>query len=231
MRTIALIGAMDSEIQAYRENACNISEVTDGNFTFTVGELFETHVVITCSGQGKVLAALTTQKVLDLYHPKAVIMTGVAGALRPDLRVGDVVVSTDCVQHDLDVSILGFSRGTVPDTAYRFIRADAHLIGLAMTARLGNHRLVTGRVLSGDQFFTEEETLQRPYLFEELEGSVIEMEGAALAQVCAYNAVPFVIVRTVCSELEGNQEEQYRRSLASVVNNSLRVVEAILRHW
>ena len=89
---------------------------------------------------------------------------------------------------------------------------------------------MTGRVVSGDQFFSEEETYRRDYLFDELEGSVIEMEGASLAQVCAFNGIPFVIIRTICSELAGNQQDQYRTSLPHVVNNSLRVVEAILKH-
>jgi adenosylhomocysteine nucleosidase len=228
---IALIGAMEREVHAYRELATNLSHIYEGNFFFSEGDLFGKHVVIALSGQGKVLTALTTQRLLDKYHPQAVIMTGVAGALKSDLEVGDIVVSTDCVQHDLDVTILGFPRGTSPDTNYRFIAADSRLINLALTAPSNEHRLVTGRILSGDQFFTEEETIQRPYLFDELNGSAIEMEGAALAQVCAFNYIPFVIIRTVCSELEGDQRAQYRKSLTSVVENSLGVVEAILRQW
>ena len=228
MREIALIGAMESEIHSYRKLLQNSETVHDGNFTFIDGEFCGKHIILACCGPGKVLTALTTQRIIDRYHPQAMIMIGVAGALKSELRLGDVVVSKDCVQHDMDVTALGFPRGAVPDTDYRFIQADTHLIALAMKTPLHSHQLVTGRIVTGDQFLSEEETLSRSYLFEELQGYVIEMEGAALALVCAFNQIPFVIIRTVCSEFEGSQEMQYRSSLPSVVDNALLVVEAIL---
>lgn len=231
MHEIAIIGAMDIEIRKYLEQATCVSEIREGNFTFLRGVLFGSRVVIASSGTGKVLAALTTQKLIDACHPTAVIMIGVAGALTPDLKIGDVVISDDCVQHDVDVTALGYPRGVVPDTDQRFIRADRRLVSLAMTTKLEQNQLVLGRILSGDQFFTTEETKRRAYLFDELHGSAIEMEGAALALVCKFNAVPFVITRIIGSELEGNQEDQYRDSLPVVANHSFKVVEAILSQW
>jgi adenosylhomocysteine nucleosidase len=231
MRKLALIGAMESEIRAYLTRTSRENDICEENFTFSSGEFYGKSVVITRSLTGKVLTAMTTQKVIDRFRPEAVIMIGVAGALQPDLRVGDVVVSHDCVQYDLDVTTLGYPRGAVPNTSYRFIQADSRLVSLAMKAQLESHRLIIGRIVSGDQFLSEEETYRRRYLFEELEGCVIEMEGAALAQVCAFNKTPFVIIRTVCSELDGNQEQQFRASLPNVVDNSFRVVESILEGW
>jgi len=231
MQRIALIGAMQIEIQTYCKNLEHISKVHDGSFLFIEGELFGKNVIITSSGVGKVLASLTTQKVIDTYHPVAVIMTGVAGALKPELRLGDIVVSENCVQHDFDSIALGLPRGAIPDTNYRFIPADAELVSLALATKLDGHQVIKGHVLSGDQFFTEKETLERSYLFDELEGSAIEMEGAALALTCAVNKTPFVIIRTICSVLKGNQEEQFRETLLRVVDNPLQIVESILRQY
>ncbi|HEU5378380.1 MAG TPA: 5'-methylthioadenosine/adenosylhomocysteine nucleosidase [Ktedonobacteraceae bacterium] len=230
MQRIALVGAMEEEMEYYYERTTDRREVREGNFVFSEGMLFGQRVVMAFSGSGKVSAALTIQKLLDTYEDlAAVLMVGVAGALKNDLRIGDVVVSEDCAQYDLDITALGIRRGTIPDTGKRFIEADRHLLHLALQTPQNGHRVVRGRILSGDRFLTREETFECGYLFDELEGSAIEMEGAAVAQVCDFNHVPFLIIRTICSELEGNQEEQYRNSLNLVARNASDVVRTVLQ--
>ncbi|HEU5376548.1 MAG TPA: 5'-methylthioadenosine/adenosylhomocysteine nucleosidase [Ktedonobacteraceae bacterium] len=230
MHRIALVGAMEVEMAYYYEKITEKRERREGNFLFSEGVLFGRPVVLAFSGAGKVSAALTVQKLLDTYEDLvAVIMVGVAGALKNDLRIGDVVVSEDCAQYDLDITALGVCRGTIPDTGKRFIEADRRLLELASRTPENGHKVVRGRILSGDRFLTREETFECEYLFDELEGSAIEMEGAAVAQVCDFNHIPFLIVRTICSELEGNQEEQYRHSLNLVARNASEVVRTILQ--
>lgn len=231
MHEIAIIGAMDMEARIYIDQMTHVSEKREGHFLFREGDLCGRQVVAVCCGTGKVLAALTTQKVIDTYHPTAVIVSGVAGALRPELKIGDVVISDDCVQHDVDITALGFRRGVIPEMKAHSIRADRRLVSLAMTTPLERSRLVLGRIVTGDQFLTAEATKQRAYLFDELKGCAIDMESAAIALVCQRNDVPFVAARVICSEVEGDQEQHYRESLPLVANHAFQVIEAILSQW
>ena len=107
----AIIGAMDSEISMYLDHAKILNEKQWHDFTFYEVELDGKLCVICKSGIGKVLAAMVCQKLMDLYEPSCIIFTGVAGALNSSLDIGDVVVSQDCIQHDIDGRALGFERG------------------------------------------------------------------------------------------------------------------------
>ncbi|NQZ56313.1 MAG: 5'-methylthioadenosine/S-adenosylhomocysteine nucleosidase, partial [Lentisphaeraceae bacterium] len=109
--TPAIIGAMDSEISMYLEHARIINQRQWNQFTFYEIELDGQECVICKSGVGKVLAAMVCQKLIDLYEPSCIIFTGVAGALNDKLDIGDVIISKDCIQHDIDGRALGFERG------------------------------------------------------------------------------------------------------------------------
>ncbi|KKQ75161.1 MAG: 5''-methylthioadenosine/S-adenosylhomocysteine nucleosidase [Candidatus Woesebacteria bacterium GW2011_GWB1_38_5b] len=224
---VGIIGAMDIEIHGFLQKLENNTSENKDLFQFNKGNLFGKEVVIVKSGIGKVFSSITCQKLIDEYHPEQIIMTGVAGALKSSLNIGDVVIGRDYIQHDIEVVPLGLPRGTIPESNNKIFTSDDHLVSVAQQTELEGHNLVLGRILSGDQFYSEEETKERKYLFDELAGDAIDMESAAVAQVCVFNKIPFVIVRTICSKLDGNQEEQYRESLKYVVNNSLGVIENI----
>lgn len=228
---IVIIGALDNEIVALLKNLSESKQTRFGSTIFHEGKLWDKDVIITKSGVGKVSAAMITQKLIDEFNPQAFIMTGSCGALKDELKIGDIVVSRDAMQHDVDVTALGYKKGEIPQADSSIFPADEKLIQLALETKIKGIKIVPGRILSGDQFYTKEQTLERTYLFDELQGDVQEMEGAALAQVCATNKVPFVILRIVDSELHGNQEEQYHKTAAQVVGNSLQVVEHILRKY
>jgi 5'-methylthioadenosine/S-adenosylhomocysteine nucleosidase len=117
---VCIIGAMDEEMREFLSHA-NISKVVQRR-TFSVheGSLLDVPVVMVKCGVGKVFASLITQSVIGEYHPSAVISTGVAGSLSENLRIGDVVVSQDCVQHDMDARAIGFERGRIPKTIKLF---------------------------------------------------------------------------------------------------------------
>ncbi|MEK7525926.1 MAG: 5'-methylthioadenosine/adenosylhomocysteine nucleosidase [Patescibacteria group bacterium] len=226
---LAIIGAMDSEIEGFKNLLQDIQEEKRGQFIFYKGVLFGKEIILVKSGIGKVLSAITTQKLIDEYSPTHIAMTGVAGSLKHDYKVGDVVVGKDFIQHDVDATVFGIEKGHIPDEESRISISDTNLVNAALTAKLDNKKLVAGRILSGDQFLSEEETKARKYFFDEdMQGDAIDMECAAVAQVCNVNKIPFVAIKTICSELEGNQEEQYKNSLSHVVNNSVSVIEAVL---
>ncbi len=224
-----LLGAMDIEIEEYLKHISSLEEVVWNGFSFYEGILNTQKVVVAKSGVGKVFSAMITQKLIDLYSPTQVIFTGVAGALNPNYKVGDVVISIDCVHHDMDATSLGISRGTIPYTSYRFFEADNKLRELALSAKIG-HRLYEGRILTGDQFITGSKLKNYSYFIDELHGDAIEMEGAAVAQVCTLNSIPFLIVRTISDLANEQASVDFNNLLPEIANNSFLIATHILKN-
>lgn len=223
----AIIGAMDAEIEEYLRHIEDEKIHLWHDFTFYEGRLYSHPVVVVKSGIGKVFAAMITQHLIDCYTPTHVIFTGVAGALNPGYEIGDVVLSSDCVQHDMDVSTLGFERGRIPYTDYQFFSADPTLIDLAKQAEV-NHPIHIGRILTGDQFFTQKKLRETAYLTQELKGDAIKMEGAAVGQVCALNKIPFLIVRTISDKADEQAPVNFTEFLPEIARNSYSIVDYIL---
>jgi adenosylhomocysteine nucleosidase len=227
---IVIIGAMVEEVEEFLAHA-RVSRVVDrGAFHVHEAVLCGIPVAIIKCGVGKVFAAMITQHVIDAYSPAAIISTGVAGGLSKSLSIGDVVVSRDCVHHDLDTRALGFPRGHIPYTDLRFFAADENLARLALAADLESrsHKAVPGRIVTGDQFIHGDRAATHAYLTEELEGDAVDMESAAIAQVCRVNGVPFVSVRTLSDMADGSADVDYVKFLPEVANNSFHIVKSVL---
>lgn len=200
-----IIGAMDEEIELYLEAMSETTSIVKAGVTYYAGEMEGNAVVLCKSGVGKVNAAVTTQMLLNQFQVDRVIFTGVAGAVHPDLNIGDIVVSTDCIQHDIDVTPLGFAPGQIPFTDQWVWKADPILMQQAIEAGKdleAGVQVVSGRILSGDQFVASREKVQ--WLHEQFDAHCTEMEGAAVGQVCAMNGVPFVVVRSMSDKADGS---------------------------
>lgn len=229
-KPVAIIGAMDEEISELLKHSKVNSETKWNVLSFIHAEIENQKVVIVKSGVGKVFAAMISEKLIDEFDPKAVIFTGVAGALNSELNIGDVVVSTDCIQHDLDVQALGFMRGAIPFTEYRVFKADPMLREYALKTRIRGNKVIAGRILTGDQFITKHEMKDHKYLVDELKGDAIEMEGGAVAQVCTLSNVPFLIVRTMSDKADGTAATDFAKFLPRAAKNSYNVVRTVLRN-
>lgn len=227
---IGIIGAMDAEIRLYQEHLSERKDVKHKTFTFHTGTLEGQKVVVVKSGVGKVFAAMICQYLIDRFNVKMILFTGVGGSLNPTLEIGDVVVGQDSVHHDFDATALGFPRGNISYTNYRFFPGDKRLLQIALRATLPGRKILKGRILTGDQFLTHKEKQEHRYLTEELKGDCIEMEGAAVAQVCVVNEVPHLIVRTVSDKADGMAVEDYNRFFPLVAKNSLTMVEFLLKN-
>lgn len=228
-RTIGVIGAMKEEIELFHEHMQQVRETERAGITFYEGEFHGKSIVLCKSGVGKVNAAVTTQLLIDTYGAGAVVFTGVAGAVDPELNVGDIVVSTECMQHDMDVTALGFPRGTIPYEQTSLFIADPQLQELAKQAsnELFAGRVKEGRVLSGDQFIANRDTVAA--LYRELGGACTEMEGAAVAQVCSMNRVPFVVIRSMSDKADGSAHVNFAEFTVQASNHSFRIVEQMLK--
>lgn len=213
---------------------------------FDVGELDGHPVVLSRAGIGKVNAALVATLLADRFGCRAIAFSGVAGGLDPDLRIGDVVIADRTVQHDAgvieDTALQAYQAGHVPffnptaefgwaaDPAL-LARVRGHLGGFTLSPLSGAAgggdrppRIVYGTVLTGDQYLHC--ALTRDNLHADLGGHAVEMEGAAVSQVCASFGIPWLVIRAL-SDLAGSQS---RFDFAAFVDEVAAQSAAILRH-
>ncbi|UNK20215.1 5'-methylthioadenosine/adenosylhomocysteine nucleosidase [Paenibacillus sp. N3/727] len=227
---IGLIGAMDEEIELLLAQMDSSEKVSKAGVNYVAGTLQGRKVVVCKSGVGKVNAAVTTQILIDYFGVSQVLFTGVAGALDPRLNIGDIVISSSCMQHDMDVTPLGYERGVIPYQSISDFPADEHLISLAETAckELAAEGYLVGKVLSGDQFIASRDTVQT--LYEQLNGACAEMEGSAVAQVCHMNGVPYVVIRSMSDKADGSAHVNFAEFTVKASQRSHSIVSHILNH-
>ena len=224
--TLAVLSAMEVELERYLER-CALQRSTQwAGRTVHEAEWQGHDLILLQTGVGKVNAALCTQLVIDRYGVDAVLCTGSAGALTPTLDIGDVVVATDCVQHDVVVDFLGLPRGQIPFTDLRFFETSPPLRRGAAAVSLPEHTIVEGRVLTGDMFV--EDAAHRHQLRDELDGDCVEMEGAAVGQVCAMNDVPYLVVRAISDHADGTSDVDFEAFMQEAARSSSEIVLSLL---
>lgn len=226
---IGIIGAMQEEIKLLLEHMEGVQSERHAGLAYYRGTLHGKSVVVTRSGVGKVNAAVCTQALIDKFGADAVLFTGVAGAVDPELDIGDIVISTSSSQHDMDVTALGFPRGTIPYQEVSEFRSDEGLVKLAQAVGddLFPGRCRTGKVLSGDQFIADRAVVRR--LHEEMGGACTEMEGAAVAQVCHMNGVPHVIIRSMSDKADGSAHVNFAEFTVEAANRSFAIVSEMVK--
>jgi len=178
---------------------------------FYRGILCNHETIVGMTGIGKVMAAIVTQKMIDVFSPKKIIFSGIAGCLSKEIDIGDIVISADTMQHDMDASALGFKIGEIPYTGIRFIEADPEMIDAAKSFKAENSKVILGRILTGDCFIAKQE--ERNYLAAELEGVAVEMEGAAAALTAKLNNIPFLIIRVISDKCDGKAPDDFKKFL------------------
>ncbi len=226
---IGLIGAMAEEIELLRQMEDGVTTQIAGT-EFTRGTIAGKEVVLAFSGIGKVNAAICAQVMVSVFGVDKVIFTGVAGGIAAELAIGDIVVSGDTAYYDMDVTALGYELGMIPRQRLRFFAGDPALIAACRQAEATLPvKVLVGRVLTGDSFIADPERARK--LRDTLDGHCIDMEGAAVAQVCTLNRVPFVIIRSLSDRADQKADIDYKASVrlaaANAANLARRVVEAI----
>lgn len=224
---IGIIGAMVEEIELLHQHVQNVEQKNIAGITYYEGTLLGQPVIYCKSGVGKVNAAICTQVLLD-QAVDCIWFTGVAGALDPRLEVGDIVISTSALQHDMDVTPLGYAKGVIPFQEVSDFKADDRLIKLAVQAgeELFPNRTVVGKVVSGDQFIASVDKVKE--LYEVFGGACAEMEGSSVAQVCYANSKPYVIIRSMSDKADGSAHVTYNDFVVEAANNSYSMIEKMI---
>lgn len=229
MKKVGIIGAMELEVEELQGKMEITRREKKTSMEFLEGTLNGTDVVIVRSGIGKVNAALCTQILCDTFGVTHIINTGVAGSLKNEINIGDIVVSTDALHHDVDVRVFGYPLGEVPQMGCLAFPADEKLTNLAVKCCKevnSDISVYSGRIVSGDQFISDKQV--KEHIISNFGGLCVEMEGASIAHAAYLNHVPFVIIRAISDKADDSAEMDYPTFEKAAAAHSAALVEHML---
>lgn len=243
---IGIMSAMREEIAALIDKIETTHKVVKGMRTYYCGRLWNKEVVLVFSRWGKVASATTATHLINDFNVSEILFTGVAGGIEPSVQIGDVVIGEELFQHDMDASPL-LERFEVPllrmksfesdkdknellsasvdkflETKEDFISAD-QLVFFGIS----RPRRISGQIASGDQFVSDSKMIDK--IREGLPGVLcVEMEGAAVAQVCYEYKLPFNIIRTISDNADDNSHIDFPKFASQVAS---RYAQGIIENY
>lgn len=239
-----IISAMQEEMQELLNELQNVRITHKGKRNYYEGILFGKEVVLVFSRWGKVASAVTTTQLINDFELDEIIFTGVAGALNASLNIGDIVLGKTLFQHDMDASPLypkfeipllnqqGFKITTnqkLVNATQSFLHHFTQLIPSEKASNFNiNHpKMIIGTILSGDQFITSKEKIEA--LLKEIpHADCVEMEGAAIAQVCYEYDIPFSIIRIISDKAMDNSHIDFQKFANEIASH---YAKAILKNY
>ena len=225
---IGIIGAVVEEAEAIKKEIKEIKEIKEtviSGISFFTGKFNDKDVVFVQSGIGKVNAAITATLLIEKFKVSEVIFSGVAGSLDERLKVGDVVIGRDIVQHDVDATAFGYKMGQIPQMKEWAFESDKELVEKAGNINDFDHRIFFGRILTGDQFVSKKNVKIR--LGKDFEALCVDMESGAVAQVCARLGVKFLIIRSISDSITDESDMEYETFVKLAAKNSTRILKEI----
>lgn len=227
-----IIGAMEEEVAQLKEKMENISITTKAGMEFYDGTLSGKAVTIVRSGIGKVNAGCCAQILADLFHVDCIINTGIAGSLDASIDIGDIVLCTDAVQHDMDAAAFGYGLGVIPRMPVSFFPADEKLRLAAKTVceRVNPEiRVHEGRVATGDQFIADQ--AKKAFITTNFQAKCTEMEGAAIAQAAYNNHLPFLIIRAISDKADNSAQMDYPTFERQAIEHTVKLMLALVEEF
>lgn len=206
---LGIIGAMDVEVATLKEIMENKTETKIAGSIYCDGILEGMPAVVVQCGVGKVNAAMCAQVLCSQFHVTHLVNTGIAGSLDAKLDIGDFVISSDAIYHDMDVTNWNYPIGQVPGMDVCAFPADAAMMELAYRVANDAHpgHVYMGRIASGDQFIRTKE--QKNKIIADTQAACAEMEGAAIAHTAYRNGIPFVVIRAISDKADDSAEMDY----------------------
>ncbi len=229
---LGIIGAMDEEVSKLKVIMNDVEVMSKASMDFYKGSISSKEVVVVRSGIGKVNAGICTQILVDCFGVEAVINTGIAGSLNADIDIGDVVLATDALQHDMDATGFGYEPGVIPRMPESTFVADEKLRALAKKCceKVNSDiKVFEGRVVSGDQFISDKVVKER--IINQFAGYCTEMEGAAIAQAAYLNNIPFLIIRAISDKADDSATVDYPTFEAKAIENSVKLMKEIIENY
>ena len=226
---IGIIGAMEEEVAALKEDMDIQKTVEQASMVFCKGKLCGKDVVVVRSGIGKVNAGICAQILVDRFQADMLINTGIAGSLDARIDIGDMVISTDALHHDMDATIFGDAIGQIPRMDTLAFPADEELVRKAAKANEKANpdiRTFTGKVASGDQFISSREAKEK--IVENFHPLCVEMEGAGIAQAAYLNKVSYVIIRAISDKADNSATMDYPAFERKAIAHSVRLMKELL---
>lgn len=222
---LGIIGAMDEEVAKIKEQMENVKVMSKAAMDFYEGTLGGKDVVVVRSGIGKVNAAMCTQILVDNYQVDAVVNTGIAGSLNANIDIGDIVLSVDTIEHDMDAVAFGYPLGQIPRMDTLAFKADDKLRALAKKVCqevVPEISVFEGRVVSGDQFISDKK--KKEWLVENFDGYCTEMEGAAIAHAAYLNKTPYLVIRAISDKADDSASMDYPTFEAQAIDHSVKLL-------
>ena len=205
---LGIIGSMDSEVQELKNEMPDAKITSVAGMDFYEGHIHDKDVVVVKCGTGKVNAAICTH-----------------------IDICDIVISKDAIEHDMDVTALGYERGVIPDMDNSVFHSDSRLFDVAVKsieeANL-SVKVFTGRVVSGDQFIAGKE--KKDDLVNTFAGDCAEMEGASIAHAAYVNNIPCLIIRAISDKADGSAEMDYPTFEKKAAANSIKILKQLIKN-
>ena len=229
MNIIGIIGAMEEEVELLKEKMTDTVIIEKAGMKFVKGTLKGQTAVVVRSGIGKVNAGICTQILADEFQVGAVINTGIAGSLKAEINIGDIVLSTDTMQHDVDAREFGYPLGQIPRMETLTFLADEKLRKLAKEVCEEVNpdiQVFEGRVTSGDQFVADKETKEK--IIENTQAYCTEMEGAAIGQAAYLNKIPYLVIRAISDKADDSAHVDYPTFERQAIRHTVNLVSSMM---
>lgn len=223
---IGIICALKIEVEGLIEKMTNVQRLEKAKITFYRGFAFGRETVAAECGIGKVNAAMCAQVMIDLFDPEVIINSGIAGALSEDIGIGDIVICSDVVQHDMDSTDAGDPPGMIQFNDCSMIEIEASERAVRMLEyackKVDGTKFEFGRIATGDSFVLAKERRRK---INSLFGAIAcEMEGGAIAQVCFRNGVPFGIIRAISDSVRDNEFMDFIKFRSYAADRSVKIL-------
>ena len=229
MKYIGIIAAMNEEVESIKKlmiNAC-IKEIYE--LQFIEGKINEKNVVLVKCGVGKVNAARCTQILIDNFEIDYIINVGTAGSLNNNLEIGDLVIADKLVQHDFDITAFGHEKGYISDVGTYFY-SNEELVNKSreVIEKINiDFNMVIGTIASGDLFCTDVDI--KNDIRNEFDAECVEMEGAAIAQVCCLDKIPFIVIRSISDKPNGKNNVDFETYLKIACERYAKFIDIFLK--
>ena len=219
---VGIIGAMEIEIENLLKHMANIAVEKISGVDYNIGTVGKVKVVAAVCGIGKVNAAMCAQTMCIKYSPDYLLNIGVAGSLSKELKVGDLVVASSVVQHDIDSTQLGVPLGLIPEVDAVGIKCAEKLTGILSEFDDVKH----GVIATGDQFVWQKE--RKDFIVENYQAVATEMEGGSIGQVCYLNDVGFIVIRCISDNADSDSDADFEKYLEETAHKPINLVLRLL---